>query len=101
MKDLRPILSCNVVYKILSNVLRNWLKSVLPELVDKSQSAFIAGRSIQDNSLIAFELIHSMRWKRKGKVEKLAVKIDIGKTYDRVDWAYLEAILRRLDFGEV
>lgn len=87
MKDLRPISLCNVVYKILSKILCNLLKSVFPKLVDKCQSVFVAGRSIQDNILIAFELIHSMKRKTKGKVGEMAVKIDISKAYDRVDWA--------------
>lgn len=57
MKDLRPISLCNLIYKIISKVLCNRLKGVLPSLVNKAQSVFLAGRSIQDNVLIAFELI--------------------------------------------
>lgn len=68
MKDLRPISLCIVVDKILSNILCNRLKSVLPKLVDKSQLVFVAERSIQDSILIAFELIHSMKRKTKGTV---------------------------------
>lgn len=101
MKDLRPISLCNVVYKILSKVLCNRLKRVLPGLVDKAQSAFISGRAIQDNILIAFETIHMMKNKRYGKKGDVALKIDISKAYDRVDWNYLEAILRRLGFCEI
>ncbi|XP_057803521.1 uncharacterized protein LOC131018835 [Salvia miltiorrhiza] len=98
MKELRPIALCNVIYKILSKVLCNRLKKVLPGLIDRSQSAFVEGRLIQDNILIAFEAIHSMKKKTRGKHGFFALKIDISKAYDRVDWNYLDAILSRFGF---
>lgn len=67
VKDLRPISLCNVLYKIVSNVLSNRLKDILPNLVDKAQSAFVSGRVIQYNVLIAFEAIHSMKNKRNDR----------------------------------
>lgn len=98
-KDLHPISLCNVIYKILSKVLCNRLKKVLPELVDKAQSAFISGRTIQDNILIAFVTIHMMKGKTKGKKGDVALKIDISKAYNRVDWGYLRDVLYRLGFS--
>lgn len=100
MKDLRPIALalCNVIYKILSKVLCNRLKSILPDLIDKTQSAFVKGRNIQDNVIIAFEALHSMKRKTRGNFGEMALKIDISKAYDRVDWTYLEAVLQKLGF---
>lgn len=99
MKNLCPISLCNVVYKVLTKVLCNRLKSVLPELTDKSQSAFTAGRSTQDNNAKAYELIHTMKTKTKGKFNEVTFEVDISKAYDRVDCNYLEGILCRLGSG--
>lgn len=98
VRDLRPISLCNVVYKILSKVLWNRLKTILPSLVDETQSAFVAGRSIQDNVIIAYETLHALKNRRRGKHGDVALKIDISKAYDRVDWRFLINIMEKMGF---
>lgn len=85
MKDLRPIALCNVLYKIIAKVFSNHLKSVLPGIISESQAAFVPGRNITDNVLVAFELLHFMKRKNYGSDGEVSLKLDVSKTYDRVD----------------
>jgi hypothetical protein len=82
MKDWRPIALCNVLYKLLSKVLANCLKQILHKCIADSQSAFVPGRSILDNALVAIELVHYMKTKTKGKDKSVALKLDISKACD-------------------
>lgn len=66
VKDYHPISLCNVTYKILAKILANRLKVVLNRIVSVSQSAFVPGRLISDNVLVAFKLIHTIQSRMKG-----------------------------------
>lgn len=100
IKDLRPISVCNVLYKIVSKVLANRLKKILPEVISQSQSAFFPGRLISDNILVAYELTHYMRQKRNGETGYAALKLDMSKAYDRVEWGFLKDMMLKLGFNQ-
>ncbi|CAN0899575.1 Transposon TX1 uncharacterized 149 kDa protein [Linum grandiflorum] len=98
MKGLWPISLCSVLYRVVAKVLANRLRQVMPKLISIEQSTFVVGRSIIDNVMVAFEQIHSMKRRYKGKWGEAAVKVDISKAYDRVEWDYLESVMGRLGF---
>ena len=100
MADYRPISLSNVVSRIVSKVLANRVKPLLPNIISDSQSAFVPGRLISDNTSVAYEMLHRMRNRRKGKTGHMAVKLDISKAYDRVEWEFLRKIMVKLGLAE-
>ena len=98
--DFRPISLCNVVFRITSKVIANRLKKILPSIIGDTQSAFVHGRLITDNVLVAFETMHHINGKMGGKRGEMALKLDMSKAYDRVEWLCLEKIMAKLGFGE-
>lgn len=100
MKEFRPISLCNVSYKIISKVLCQRLKQVLPSLVSEKRSAFVAWRVISDNILVAQEAFHALNTKDSCKTDFIAIKTDMSKAYDIVEWCFLETLMRKMSFAE-
>uniref|UniRef100_A0A803Q9W0 Reverse transcriptase n=1 Tax=Cannabis sativa TaxID=3483 RepID=A0A803Q9W0_CANSA len=98
--DYRPISLCNVSYKIIAKCLANRMKDSLKEVISENQSAFIRGRLIQDNAILGFESLHCMKKGRFGNGRKMALKLDMSKAYDRVEWRFLETMMICLGYDK-
>lgn len=88
-----------MIYKVISKCLVNRLRPILDDIISETQSAFIPGRMITDNAIIAFECFHKIQNGRAGHDSHCAYKLDLAKAYDRVDWSFLEGVLVKTGFN--
>ena len=98
MRDFRPIACCNVLYKVISKILANRLKVFLPRMISENQSAFVKGRLLMENVLLASELVKD--YHKDSVSSRCVMKIDISKAFDSVQWPFLLQILVVVGFPE-
>jgi hypothetical protein len=98
ISQYRSISLCSILYKIASKCISNRVRLFLGEIIREEQSAFVPRCLITDNVLISYESAHAMRKRKKGKNYVGAVKLDMMKAYDRVEWHYLQAMMLQLGF---
>ncbi|KAL0293995.1 UNVERIFIED_CONTAM: hypothetical protein Sradi_6909500 [Sesamum radiatum] len=97
--EFRPISCCNVLYKIISKLMVLRIRAIQGKLVSPSQNAFVLGRKIGDNILLAQELFSGYNQVRLPP--RCELKVDLMKVYDSVEWDLLLASLQLFGFPAV
>lgn len=100
LKDFRPSSLCNMCYKMVSRAITNRFRPILDQIIDSFQSAFIPRRLIMDNAIVSFECMHWIHNNRKNKSGFAALKLDMRKAYDHVEWSFLQNMMTKMGFAE-
>ena len=94
MMEFRPISCLNTLYKVIAKLLANRLKKVLSSVISHAQSAFIPGRLLGENVLLATEIIHG--YNRNNVEKKAMLKVDLKKAFDSVRWDFVISTLNAI-----
>lgn len=94
----RPISLCNVLHKIVTKLLANRMKEIMPAIISQNHCAFIPGTQISNNILAAYETLHTMKIKLHGNKGYMTIKLDMSKAYDRIEWRFLKEAMLKIGF---
>ena len=77
------------------------MKPFMGKLIYENQSVFVTERQIHDNIMVEKKVIHHQKLKMKGERYEMALKLDMNKAYDRVEWDFLEIVLGKLVLDKI
>lgn len=92
----RPLTLLNLIYKLVAKAYQLRLTAVLQRFISEDQSAFIKGRTIHHSLFLTNEVLHEASIQDE---DYMYLKLDIVKAFDKIEWPFLLAILRKFGFG--
>lgn len=98
LKDLRPISLNNVIYKIMSKIITTLAATFINDIISDKQGAFIKWRLLTENIALDQELVPNMD--RKAFGHNVAIKLDMKKYFDKLDWKYIYKVQDNFFFGQ-
>lgn len=98
INKFRSVSCCNTIYKVISKLLVARMKPIIPAITVKNQTAFVKGRLLVENALLAGKLVHGYHHSKGPK--RITIKVDIAKAFDTLNWDFLFSFLRGLEIPE-
>ncbi|XP_024632876.1 uncharacterized protein [Medicago truncatula] len=99
MGDFRPIALANFQFKVITKILADRLALICMCIISPQQRGFVRDRNISDCVIIASEVINSLSKKQYGG--NIAIKVDIRKAFDTLDWNFLVSVLKQFGFSNL
>ncbi|VFQ90110.1 unnamed protein product [Cuscuta campestris] len=96
LDQFRPISLSTFFSKIISRILSERLKKIIPKLISQEQAAFQVGKNITDQILMVKEMVHLLSGNTRGG--NCIIKLDLSKAFDKLSWTYLEGVLTKFGF---
>ena len=97
INDFRPIGLCNTVLKLLTKSIASRIRGLMPKLINPLQTSFVKDRTIDENIIIIKEVAHLFNRVKRGR-NIMALKIDLTKAFDSLEWAFIRETLLGFKF---
>jgi hypothetical protein len=97
LKNWRPITLLNVFYKLIAGCISRRIKSTLDFLISDTQTGFMKGRYIGENTRYIYDL---MSYTEENNIPGLLMLIDFEKAFDSISWSFVYKVLHFFGFGE-
>jgi len=99
MGDYRPIALANFLFKIVTKIVADRLAGITTRIISMEQRGYVRDRNISDCIIIASEAINSLGKNQYGG--NIALKVDIAKAFDTLDWNFLMMVLSNFGFSTI
>ena len=97
MNNKRPISLMNIDCKILSGILANRLKTILPKIIGDTQKDFLKNRYIGENIGLVYNIISELNIQQS---KGLILLLDFEKAFDSLEWHYIKKVLHQIEIQD-